>query len=209
VAPRTRSNPLALAALTCLYEKPMHPYEMAQTLRHRAKQDSIKLNYGSLYGVVENLERRGLIEAVETFQEGRRPQRTVYAITEPGKTEMTEWLAELVSVPAKEYLQYEAALSLLPALPPDEAVALLRQRCDTLEMRLDQREAVREGILKRGLPRLFGLEDEYEAALLQAELEFTRLLVADIEAGTIDGLDEWRSWHTPAASPPPDPEGDD
>src|SRR5262249_61573002 len=94
MTPRTRSNPLALAVLTCLYEKPMHPYEMAQTLRFRAKQESIKLNYGSLYGVVESLERRGLIEAVETFQEGRRPQRTVYAITEPGKTELTEWPAE-------------------------------------------------------------------------------------------------------------------
>ena len=206
---RTRSNPLALAVLTCLYEKPMHPYEMAQTLRFRAKQESIKLNYGSLYGVVESLERRGLIEAVETFQEGRRPQRTVYAITEAGKTEMTEWLAELVAVPTKEYLQYEAALSLLAALPPDEVVPLLRQRCDTLDMKLDQREAVREGMAKRGLPRLFALEDEYQEALLRAELEFTRLLVADIEAGTIDGLDMWRSWHTPAADAPPDTEGDD
>jgi len=206
---RTRSNPLALAVLTCLYEKPMHPYEMAQTLRFRAKQESIKLNYGSLYGVVESLERRGLIEAVETFQEGRRPQRTVYAITEAGKTEMTEWLAELVAVPTKEYLQYEAALSLLAALPPDEVVPLLRQRCDTLDMKLDQREAVREGMAKRGLPRLFALEDEYQEALLRAELEFTRLLVADIEAGTIEGLDMWRSWHTPAADAPPHTEGDD
>ncbi len=205
MAPRTRSNPLALAVLTCLYERPMHPYEMAQTLRSRAKHESIRLNYGSLYGVVENLEGRGLIEAVDTFQEGRRPQRTVYAITEAGKTEMTEWLAELVSVPAKEYLQYEAALSLQPALPPDEAVPLLRLRCDALEVRIDQREAVRDGAIKRGLPRLFALEDEYQIALLRAELDFTRLLVADIEAGTITGLDEWRSWYEPAARPADDP----
>ena len=33
----SRSNPLALAVLVCLYEKPMHPYEVAQTLRARAK----------------------------------------------------------------------------------------------------------------------------------------------------------------------------
>ena len=57
---RSRSNPLALAVLTCLFERPMHPYEMAQTMRSRAKHESVKLNYGSLYGVVEGLEKRGL-----------------------------------------------------------------------------------------------------------------------------------------------------
>ena len=197
MAARTRSNPLALAVLTCLFERPMHPYEMAQTLRTRAKHESIKLNYGSLYGVVDALEGRGLIEAVETSQQGRRPQRTVYAITEAGKVEMTEWLAELVAVPVKEYLQYEAALSLIGALPPDEALPLLRQRCDALEVRIDQLEAVHEGVAKRGLPRLFVIESEYVLALTRAELDFTRLLADDIEAGTIAGLDDWRSWYAP------------
>ena len=36
----------------------MHPYEISQTLRTRAKHKSIRLNYGSLYGVVESLERK-------------------------------------------------------------------------------------------------------------------------------------------------------
>ena len=54
-----RANPLALAVLASLYERPMHPYEMSQTLRSRAKHESIKLNYGSLYSVVEGLEARG------------------------------------------------------------------------------------------------------------------------------------------------------
>ena len=58
-----RSNPLALAVLACLQERPMHPYEMATTMRQRGKHESIKLNYGSLYTVVQSLERAGLIEA--------------------------------------------------------------------------------------------------------------------------------------------------
>jgi hypothetical protein len=49
------ANPLALAVLVLLYERPMHPYEMAATLRERRKQDSIKLRYGSLYTVIELL----------------------------------------------------------------------------------------------------------------------------------------------------------
>jgi DNA-binding PadR family transcriptional regulator len=215
MATRSRSNPLALAVLTCLFERPMHPYEMAQTLRTRAKHESIKLNYGSLYGVVETLEGRRLIEAVETSQQGRRPQRTVYAITEAGKTEMTEWLAELLAVPVKEYLRYEAALSLIGALPPDEALPLLRQRCDALEIRIDQLEAGHEAAAKRGLPRLFEIEGEYVVALARAELAFTRELADEIEEGTIPGLDVWRSFYGPdaasapsAATPDPPDEGD-
>ncbi len=46
---RKVSNPLALAVIACLAEQPMHPYEMATTMRERAKHESIKLNYGSLY----------------------------------------------------------------------------------------------------------------------------------------------------------------
>jgi DNA-binding PadR family transcriptional regulator len=194
---RSRSNPLALAVLACLYERPMHPYEMAQTLRTRAKHESIRLNYGSLYSVVESMEKRGLVEAVATTQEGRRPQRTVYGITEAGKVEMTEWLADLVAVPTKEYLQFEAALSLIHGLPPDEAVQLLRQRADALDLRLDQLEAASDSAEKRGIPHLFLLENDYVTALLRTEVEFTRRLVADIESGEIEGLDEWRSWYTP------------
>jgi DNA-binding PadR family transcriptional regulator len=195
VVSRARSNPLALAVLSCLYERPMHPYEISQTLRVRAKEDSIRLNFGSLYGVVATLEKRKLIRAVETLREGRRPPRTVYAITEAGRTEMSEWLSELVSVPVKEYLQFEAGLSLLGGLPPDDAVDLLRQRCDALEIQLDQSRAIEEAMAKRGLPRLFVIEGEYKAALLEAELAFTRDLVADIDSGALSGLDEWRSWH--------------
>jgi DNA-binding PadR family transcriptional regulator len=191
--------------LTCLYEKPMHPYEISQTLRARGKQESIRINFGSLYGVVASLERRRLIRAVETVREGKRPERTVYDITEAGRTEMIEWLAELLSVPVKEYVQFEAALSLLPAIPPDEAVPLLRMRCEALELHLDRADAMHEAMEKRGLPRLFALESEYVAALTQAELEFTRRLVADIEAEDLPGLDMWRSWHEAA----PGQEGQD
>ena len=35
-----------------LWERPMHPYEMASTLRERRKESSIKLNCGLLYTVL-------------------------------------------------------------------------------------------------------------------------------------------------------------
>ena len=189
-----RSNPLALAVLTCLAERPMHPYEIAQTLRSRAKDHNIRLNYGSLYGVVEGLAKRGLISATETFREGRRPERTVYEITETGTREMTDWLTELIAAPVKEYLQFEAGLALIGALAPDEALGALRLRLRQLELTLAQSEATREVTRKAGLPRLFELESEYVDALLAAELAFVRQLIADIEHKDLSGLDLWIRW---------------
>ena len=116
---RRVSNPLALAVLSCLNEKPMHPYEISTTLRSRGKETSIKLNYGSLYSVVESLQKHGLITSRETTREGRRPERTVYEITDAGVEEFEDWLAELLSTPVRDFTSLEAGLSLMPGLPPD------------------------------------------------------------------------------------------
>jgi DNA-binding PadR family transcriptional regulator len=192
---RNRRNPLALAILSCLYERPMHPYEVALTLRQRAKHESIRLNYGSLYSVVEGLERSGLITARETKREGRRPERTVYEITDDGARELVDWLSELVATPAKEYLQFEAALSLLAVLSPEEAVSLLDQRANTLRLLIAARRGARAGVERQGLPRLFTIEDEYVEALQTAELEWVERLVKEIDGGSLEGIEMWRAWH--------------
>jgi DNA-binding PadR family transcriptional regulator len=197
---RNRRNPLALAILACLYERPMHPYEVAQTLRQRAKHESIRLNFGSLYSVVEGLERSGLITARETVREGRRPERTVYEITDRGARELVDWLSELVSTPAKEYLQFEAALSLLPVLSPEEAVELLGERANALVVQIAMRRGARTSVEHQGLPRLFTIEDEYLEMLHEAELEWVERLVKEIEGGSLEGIEQWRAWHEALAS---------
>jgi DNA-binding PadR family transcriptional regulator len=186
---------LALAVLSCLYEQPMHPYEVSQTLRYRAKDESIRLNFGSLYSVVESLEKRGFIVARETVREGKRPERTIYAITETGKRELIDWLSELVATPVKEYLSFEAALSLIAGLPPEDAARLLVDRCSALEVRLAQSRATRASGDTMGLPRLFMLEDEYRERLMEAELGFVQELVKDIEGRSLEGIEQWVGFH--------------
>src|SRR5580704_6726731 len=169
MARRKISNPLALAVLACLYERPMHPYEMATTMRARNKDESIKLNYGSLYSIVDALQRGGLIETQETGREGRRPERTVYRITDTGVHELLDWMGELLSTPVKEYTQFEAGLSFLPVVAPSEAVALLGVRINRLDMDLTGRRSV-HARLDEHVPRLFTVEFEYRTKVLEAEL---------------------------------------
>ena len=191
---RKISNPLALAVLACLYERPMHPYEMATTLRARNKDQSVKLNYGSLYSVVEALQRAGLIETQETTREGRRPQRTIYRVTDTGIHELLDWLGELLSTPVKEYTQFEAGLSFLPVLAPTEAVALLGTRATRLDMELTGRRSV-HAHLDDHVPRLFSVEYEYKTMLLEAELQWLRRLIVDIESGALGGSEFWAEIH--------------
>ena len=191
-----RSNPLALAVLSVLSEKPMHPYEISATMRSRGLDASIRLNYGSLYSVVDGLARRGLIEPQETEREGKRPERTVYAITDAGRAEVTDWLSELLGTTTKEYPRFEAGLALMGVLPPDRVVELLRQRIDQLEGDALELEAIVNAVVGNGVARLFLVEMEYERALVLADLAFTGELVDQIAAGSIDGIDEWRAFHT-------------
>src|SRR5262249_370569 len=188
---RQVSNPLALAVLACLFERPMHPYEMATTMRERGKDQSIKLNYGSLYTVVEALQQHGLIVAQETERAGRRPERTVYRLTDVGRLELIDWVSELLSRPAKEYTRFAAGLSLAGVLPPTATVAPLVQRCGNLELEIAQARALMQLIQKRGVQRIFMIENEYALAMREAELAWTRNLIDEIKSGKLGDLDGW------------------
>jgi DNA-binding PadR family transcriptional regulator len=198
---RATSNPLALAVLACLFERPMHPYEMASTMRERGKERSIKLNYGSLYTVVDNLAKHGLIEAMEARREGRRPERTVYRLTDTGRIKLDAWMSDLLARPVKEYPQFEAALSLMPVLHPDHVLALLRERIRTLEKEITMERLMLDTASKAGLPRLLLIEGEYHLTMQQTELAWVQELADEIEVGTFEGLNGWRQLYETGEPP--------
>jgi DNA-binding PadR family transcriptional regulator len=201
----SRGNALALAILGLLSERPMHPYQMSQTLKDRGKDDSVKLNYGSLYSVVESLAKQGLIEPVGTEQDGNRPPRTVYGITDAGAAEVEAWMRELLSNPTKEYTQFLAALSFLPLLSPEVSVQLLRQRLTGLDDRIGQLDATITATTSF-LPELFVVENQYELALLRAERDYVARLAARIADGSLGGVPGWRSLHERLALGPIPPD---
>ena len=192
---RRINSPLGLAALVLLFEKAMHPYEMAATLKQRRKEQSIKLRYGSLYTVIDQLEREGLIEAAGTERDGGRPERTTYRITDAGKTEMGAWLRALLAAPVKEYPQFEAALSLLPALPPKDVQLLLAERLGRLEDQERQMQADLNDAAAANMPALFLVESEYALALVRAERAYVKRLARGIETGELGGVEQWQQWH--------------
>jgi DNA-binding PadR family transcriptional regulator len=198
---RKMSNLLALSLLSLLAQRPMYPYEMAQTLRARGKDKNFKVNWGSLYTVVANLEKYGFIRESGTEREGRQPERTTYQITEQGMAELRDWLSELLSMPQDERGGFVTALSEAGILPPDEVIGLLTTRLTTL----DKDNAAQQADLARWaerLPRALLIEGEYQLAMRVAEASWLRGLIREIVEGTLDGVDTWRHIHETGEVPP-------
>jgi hypothetical protein len=122
-------------------------------------------------------------------------------VTEAGLIEMQDWLTDLIAKPVKEYPAFQAALSFLPALPPDDVVALLGERAARLESELAAAAGARERIQKMGLPRLLWVEAQFSVALRQAELDYVRQLSRDISSGALDGTQWWRELNERADEP--------
>src|SRR5215510_9081805 len=98
-----KTGPLAVAVLGLLAEQPRHPYDIAYTMQQRHMHEHIKLSLGTLYHVVEQLQAQGWIHPPETAREGRRPERTTYAITAEGQRLLRERVRQLVAEPTREY----------------------------------------------------------------------------------------------------------
>lgn len=197
---RKVSNLLALSLLTLLTQRPMYPYEMASMLRERGKDNAIKVNWGSFYTVVQNLEKYGFIEAVEVVREGRQPERTTYQLTDAGRAELMDWIRELLSVPEREHSSFEAALGESAVVPPDELIGLLQRRLEALEEANGRLQAELAALVTQ-LPRLFLIESEYYLAQRRAEEDWVRGLLKEFTGGTFPGLDDWRRFHATGEVP--------
>ncbi|WP_378737812.1 PadR family transcriptional regulator [Nocardia brasiliensis] len=192
---RKVNNLLALAVLSVMIDGPKHRYEIAQTLRDRGKDQDMDIKWGSLYTVVQNLEKVGYLEIVGSERDGARPERVIYRITDAGRAELTDWTKQLIAVPESEQHRFVAGLSILAVLPPDDVIELLGKRIDALSHAVDVVRGELEQIAATKLPRLFIIETEFGLAMLEAEAAWVRSLRDELVEGTFPDVDWWRQMH--------------
>lgn len=178
-------TPLALAALDLLQERDLHPYEMHQLMRERWTDRVVKLKAGSLYHAIERLAASGLVEVVETNREGKRPERTVYRITEAGRTAFTDRLRTMLAERAPEYPEFPLAVGMLNALDRDDAMAQLLRRAIALELEVGGLERLVIRLTEMGLPPLYQLDIKYRIAVATAELNWLNELLSDLRDGSV------------------------
>lgn len=190
-------TPLAVAVASLLDERPMHPYEIAVSIRQRHMQEAVKLTFGSLYHTVEHMLAAGLVEPLETSREGRRPERTVYRLTDSGRACFHKRLRDLLARPRKEYSAYEAGLAFMHHVSAAEAAELLAARVEALETEIEAQEQLLQTVRSRGLSRLSLIEVEHAQAMRRAEVEWARQVIDECESGSL----EWVAGYQPKRIP--------
>jgi DNA-binding PadR family transcriptional regulator len=184
----TDISPLALSILALLDERAMHPYELASTMRERHQDEFVRLNFGSLYHTVEVLERNGWVVPVEREKEGRRPERTIYRLTDAGRKLLTQVISEIVAQPRREYPHFAVGLMHLHHLSANDAAAHLKQRADALAAKIQKLTRIMSELRDEGLSRLALIELEHKIAMLEAERTWVRKIDREIS----DNRLEWK-----------------
>lgn len=168
----------------------MHPYRMHEMIKERGKDRIANVAArNSVYQTIDRLLRAELIAVRETARDERRPERTVYEITDAGWTALREWTGDMLASPAREFPEFPAALASLMVLTPEDVTAHLAKRAgdlrDSLAADFEARAAVPD------LPRLFLLDDEYLIAVREAELRWVEGVLRALRSGELTWSEEW------------------
>jgi DNA-binding PadR family transcriptional regulator len=201
---KARRSPLGLIVLWLLFERPLHVYGMQKLLEAQGKDRVVNVRTrASLYQAVERLVRLGLVDVADTVRGGGFPDRILYAITDAGREAARDWLREMLRTTGQDFPEFIAAVSILFGLDPADAREQLEQREQALTDELAGTEAALAAA-PPGLPRLFLLEEEYRMAVLQAQVEWLRGVIADLREGRLSWSEEWLREVAATFTPPED-----
>lgn len=176
----------ALTVLALLRTGPRHTYEM-QRFVVRTHKDFVPGVPRSMYHAAERLRRDGLIAVHGTERDAGRPERTAYALTDAGRTALTDRVRRLLATPDRDADLLVAGLSFLGCLDsPADAAAALRERAAALDTAIG---AARHGLATAPVPRLLLVETEFDVARLTAERDWAAGLAGELESGALPWLD--------------------
>jgi DNA-binding PadR family transcriptional regulator len=164
--------------------QPVHGYDVRRELLSWSADEWANVAPGSIYHALRKLTDEGMLSEVSTEQVGGRPARTSYRTTSKGDAEFEELLRRYWW----EYIQpidpFQAAAAYLPALPPQEAAAALRNRARMLRTAADRmRASLDSRWMRESKPVHVAWMFERVVILLEAEIPWCERIAARVEAG--------------------------
>jgi DNA-binding PadR family transcriptional regulator len=183
VAPRKLKSSLSLVVLGLLAEQPLHPYAMRSLMRDRGHERTVRGGGASLYDAVARLERAGLIEAVSSSREGRRPERTTYQMTPNGNRELQAWVrTSLLELDGSD--PFQTAIAFMYVLPKSEVIALLERRAAAFDALIEEAGAAIAEAAST-VPEIFLSEEDYAQQMRAAEREWVAAFAEKLRTGRL------------------------
>jgi DNA-binding PadR family transcriptional regulator len=172
-----------LVILGLLRERPLHGYELKHIIEEHMG-DWTNIAFGSIYFALGKLADEGYIEKIATEQEGKRPSRSIYQITESGRQEFLLLLRGVLGEVERHYHTIDVGLAFMDALPKEEVEGYLRGRVAQLEAILQHVESHRvEQVARDEVPSSADAVFDHNLVHFQAELDWTRDLVDKVASG--------------------------
>jgi DNA-binding PadR family transcriptional regulator len=174
-----------LVILGLLRDQSLHGYEIKQIIEEHMG-DWTSIAFGSIYFALGKLSKEGLIEMVATEKEGNRRSRSIYQITEAGRTEFLRLLREVWKVPKRQYFAIDVGLAFMNALPAQEIREYLQGRVAQLEGTLDFLDShQQEKMGQPNVPASAVAIIAHSRAHYAAELAWTKELLEKMEQGKL------------------------
>lgn len=173
-----------LVILGLLRDQSLYGYEIKHIIEDRMG-DWTNIAFGSIYFALRKLAEEGFVEKIATEQEGSRPSRTVYQITDAGRAEFLRLLREVWGGLERHYFAIDVGLAFIEALPVEEVKGYLRERMAQLEGIVQHLDAHQEEILViEEVPRNKTIAVfDHSRVHFEAELAWTRDLLEQVEQG--------------------------
>lgn len=172
-----------LVILGLLQEKPLYGYEIKQIIEEHMG-DWTNIAFGSIYFALNKLEKAGFIEKTAVEQDGNRPSRSVYQITDHGQTEFLQLLRGNWENIERHYYAIDIGLFFAHALPPEEIRGYLQKRVAHLEAATRYLTAHQATEINREeVPAVAAAIFNHTRVHLEAELTWSRELLQKFESG--------------------------
>ncbi len=184
----------------------MHGYEINQLIRGAEIDAWLNVSMPSIYYSLNKLREKGLI--AETRQRGEgSPTKSVYRLTDEGRTRFFTAMEESLTSDDKMYFDYDLGIFLLNKLPLERVIPLLEQRRAFLDdwhtslqeqiARLggDSRYPLRQAILNH-LASHIQLESHWLEGLIR-QIQGEEEMPADARMGLMILTGDLRDYHLP------------
>ena len=162
-----------LFVLGTLERGPAHGHEIRRLAERIDVENWSDAPVGSIYNAIRRLEAEELIEPIRSEQEGRRPPRTVYAITPSGRTELAALRDRMLHEISLGNDPFDVALWVSADVPVEDLEAAIERRSASLRELRDRLEHERNRLTAAGyLPVVGQLLFRHGEIRVDAELQW-------------------------------------
>lgn len=165
---------------------PMHGHQVRLIAEERRQELWTLVRHGSIYSALHRLAAEGAVQVVRTERAGNMPARTIYAITEAGRAELTRYRHQVLRHADLAPDPIDLALNHTDGMDPHELLEIVESRRTELIGQLADRLRIRADCLSQLSP-IARITIEHTLTRLRAEISWHGRLLTELRR--IHGVD--------------------